>query len=74
MACNHIGKSVGVYGHGSHSGKHRMLCSDDASKAMQIDWMNRDEMAQAIPPSYTKFVGTYLIEHIIKSSTGCRIP
>lgn len=24
--------------------------------AMDIDWMNRDELAQAIPPAYTAFL------------------
>jgi DNA (cytosine-5)-methyltransferase 1 len=26
-------------------------------RAMEIDWMNRDELAQAIPPAYTHFLG-----------------
>lgn len=33
---------------------------DYARKAMDIDWMNRDEMAQAIPPAYTQFIGLQL--------------
>ena len=32
--------------------------------AMGIDWMNRDELAQAIPPDYTEFIGKQLIEVI----------
>lgn len=31
-----------------------------ARQAMGIDWMNRDEMAQAIPPAYTTFIGWQL--------------
>lgn len=31
-----------------------------AREAMDIDWMNRDEMAQAIPPAYTQFIGWQL--------------
>lgn len=31
-----------------------------ARKAMGIDWMTRDELAQAIPPAYTEFLGGQL--------------
>ncbi len=58
--CNHQGMAVGVYGHGGHSGKHRMLYKAEASIAMDIDWMTRDELSQAIPPAYTEFIGQHL--------------
>lgn len=32
--------------------------------AMQIDWMTRDEMAQAIPPAYTEWLGRFLLEAV----------
>jgi DNA (cytosine-5)-methyltransferase 1 len=32
--------------------------------AMGIDWMNRKELAQAIPPAYTEFIGHQLTQHI----------
>ncbi len=28
---------------------------------MGIDWMNRDELSQAIPPAYTEFIGSHLL-------------
>ena len=56
-SCAHVGKSVGVYGHGGHSKKHRMLYRAEAAVAMGIDWMGRDAMTQAIPPAYTEFIG-----------------
>ncbi|HEY5574063.1 MAG TPA: hypothetical protein VIK64_13660 [Anaerolineales bacterium] len=31
-----------------------------AAEAMGIDWMNREELTQAIPPAYTKFIGEAL--------------
>jgi len=30
--------------------------------AMQIDWMTRDEISQAIPPAYTEWIGKRLIK------------
>lgn len=33
-------------------------------EAMGIDWMTVAELAQAIPPAYTKFIGEYLIAAI----------
>ena len=32
-----------------------------------IDWMTRAELAEAIPPKYTEFIGKQLIEYILKS-------
>lgn len=37
---------------------------EDAQKALGIDWMSRDEMAQAIPPAYTQAIGEQLMAHI----------
>jgi DNA (cytosine-5)-methyltransferase 1 len=31
---------------------------------MGIDWMNRDELSEAIPPAYTRFIGEQLLEHL----------
>jgi DNA (cytosine-5)-methyltransferase 1 len=33
-----------------------------ARRAMGIDWMPRDSLAQAIPPAYTEFIGRFLME------------
>ena len=35
---------------------------EDWKKAMGIDWMTRHELSQAIPPAYTFFIGTQLME------------
>jgi DNA (cytosine-5)-methyltransferase 1 len=33
----------------------------DAARIMEIDWMNRDELSQAIPPAYTEHIGRQLL-------------
>ena len=33
---------------------------EDASDAMDIDWMTRAELAEAIPPAFTEYVGRLL--------------
>lgn len=35
---------------------------------MGIDWMNGDELSQAIPPAYTQWVGERIIEHLEKAA------
>ncbi len=35
-----------------------------AREAMGIDWMNEEEIAEAIPPAYTEFIGKQLMEII----------
>ncbi len=62
--CNHVGRAVGVYGHGGHSHKHRMLYRAEAAGAMQINWMTRDELCQAIPPAYTEWIGRRMLDQL----------
>lgn len=39
-------------------------------EAMGIDWMNRAELSQAIPPAYTEFIGKQLIQAIHNAAKG----
>lgn len=40
-----------------------------AREAMQIDWMRREELNQAIPPAYTQWIGERILE--VQDSTNC---
>ncbi len=74
----HPGDWVSVFGHtvlsrghvtgkakgGGNTIKRTHLGTDVGREAMGIDWMNRDELSEAIPPAYTEWLGTQLIEHL----------
>lgn len=65
--CQHEGETVTVSGHGAQGREYRAGIKHDQQRrreAMGIDWMNRDELAQAIPPAYTRFIGEQLLEHL----------
>jgi DNA (cytosine-5)-methyltransferase 1 len=55
--CQHDPSDVSVFGHGGHV-YHGVA---DWRDAMGIPWMTRDELAQAIPPAYTEFIGAQLL-------------
>jgi DNA (cytosine-5)-methyltransferase 1 len=67
-SCDHSRPVAGVYGHphGKAGAWPGMLPSDLAtwSQAMGIDWMTAAELAEAIPPAYTEFLGAHLLEHL----------
>ena len=55
-----IPATIGVYGHAGGSSNRDnilMFTTQDRKDAMGIQWMNGDELSQAIPPAYTKFIG-----------------
>lgn len=68
--CRHNGTALGVSGHGISgmkiSGERRqggiMLPAIQAKRILDIDWMNREELAQAIPPAYTEWIGSQLMK------------
>jgi DNA (cytosine-5)-methyltransferase 1 len=55
--CAHAEETISVFGHGGHV-YHRV---ENWREVMGIDWMTRDELAQAIPPAYTEWIGERLM-------------
>lgn len=60
---------ISICGTGGVKGMNAKEIVDYWSMAMGIDWMNRAELAQAIPPAYTEWIGKQLIEQIMKEVT-----
>lgn len=71
--CDHRdGPVVSVVGHGTPTyvrniwrakyGRNPTI--HEYREAMGIDWMNRGELSQAIPPAYTEWIGRQLIEQL----------
>lgn len=64
---------VPVYGNGAGGPKHSRMrgrgVAQAAREVMGIDWMNRRELDQSIPPAYTEFIGRQLIDQLERSAT-----
>ena len=54
---------ITVFGHSTEQRGNKRIARTvgDGRRAMGIDWMNRDELAEAIPPAYTQFLGEQLL-------------
>jgi len=69
-ACQHLEHPISVTGHGIPSANYyrdKIRGGDFiilARKAMDIDWMNRGELSEAIPPAYTEYIGKYLLQAV----------
>jgi DNA (cytosine-5)-methyltransferase 1 len=68
-SCAHASEAIGVYGGGptTRSGTTRggyQGTVAEKAEALGIDWMTGAELNQAIPPSYTKFIGERLSDHL----------
>jgi DNA (cytosine-5)-methyltransferase 1 len=70
--CNHSNVSISVFGHTvlgaakngksyKHPNERQELGVAAGRVAMGIDWMNKAELAQAIPPAYTEYIGKQLL-------------
>lgn len=74
MSCNHHGRSCngGKNGDQKHPEAEFITVTGSvhpiakAKKAMGIDWMNRAELVEAIPPAYTEWLGRQMITCLTK--------
>jgi DNA (cytosine-5)-methyltransferase 1 len=64
--CQHKDKTVSVFGHGGHI-YHGV---EQWRRVMGIEWMKRDELAQAIPPAYTELIGHQLMTYLRSSEVA----
>lgn len=70
LGCNHILPVVGVYGHGSMAHERRRAGDFNVSsvsvrrEVMEMPWATRDEIAEAIPPAYTKYIGEQFLARV----------
>jgi DNA (cytosine-5)-methyltransferase 1 len=56
---------ISVVGHSEGNGRTGPgYLMADKEAAMGIDWMNRNDLSQAIPPAYTEFIGTQLLAYL----------
>lgn len=61
----HKGEWFTVFGNGGGTANRpRLATGATARKAMNIGWMNRYELSQAIPPDYTELVGDQLRAYV----------
>lgn len=74
LSCRHAGRPVGVYGNGGAHPRVKVSgrpgingfsgTAAERRTAMGIDWMDRYELSQAIPPAYTEWLGRQLHAHL----------
>lgn len=55
-------------GHNTTHRKHTTTAR--GREAMGIDWMNRDELSEAVPPAYTELIGHQLLQHVRASKAA----
>jgi len=67
MPHRHAGHAISIAGHGTPAwmrAKTGHIGVAEWRQVMGIDWTTRDELTEALPPAYTRYVGGLLLEHL----------
>jgi DNA (cytosine-5)-methyltransferase 1 len=67
MPHRHAGHAISIAGHGTPSWmrtKTGHIGVAEWRQIMGIDWTTREELTEALPPAYTKHIGSILLEHL----------
>ena len=68
-SCAHSGLALPVYGHAGGQSKRDGLKfpgTDAWREGMGIDWMTGKELAEAIPPAFTEYIGKFLMAEVMR--------
>lgn len=66
-SCNHRLPTIWAAGHNPNRAYVDMYgpCTiQERKEAHGIEWMNRDELAESIPPAFTRFIGEQLLKYL----------
>lgn len=71
--CSHRLPVIGIYGHGESKpmrDKRGFQISqvEHRREVMEMPWANRDEIAEAIPPAYSEFIGRQVLDQIVRAA------
>ncbi|MBA7579043.1 hypothetical protein ES708_20909 [subsurface metagenome] len=62
--CNHKGRAISIINGPKIDRLSKRVPPSWGNEAMGINWMNREELSEAIPPDYTEYIGKYLIKFL----------
>ena len=60
--CDHQGQALTIFGGGAHKGRAQDTTAEERRQLMGMPWATRSEIAEAIPPVYTRWFGAQLLD------------
>jgi DNA (cytosine-5)-methyltransferase 1 len=68
IACAHYELPViSVTGHAGRASRNNSGSSLERREAMQIPWLGAKDIAEAIPPAYTRYIGSHLFQFLTRA-------